>query len=269
MQLHDSTVGPSIQQAAEIIFFLLTYDSRAFKPMADPLTDELKTLISSIQATAHKPKSMENQIIAFVQTVQAFSIVEKLEYMWLDANGSQGPVILDYIKRVTLEVSIARSNMIHPSRPITVKDCCIFDIDGTLLHDDCSVLSSAVLPEMAAWMLDLQVLGYSIILLTARTTPHPLLNEMLVAKGIRIHRYICVPSSTYDGCMTASKRLERSKSAKKQARIRLRVENYNICLTVGNRLGDLEDVGNRYLLPERCMPRSSDGNTSWSSSPQA
>jgi len=261
--------GPTIQQATEIIFFLLTYDSKAFNPVAGPLTDELRRLIDSIDAIARKPKSMDNRITAFVQTVQAFGIIEKLENMWLNANGEHGPVILDYIKRVTCEVGIARTNMIHPNRPITTKDCCIFDIDDTLLHEGCSVLSRAVLPELTAWMVDLQSLGYSIILLTSRTTPHPSLDAMLVAKGIRIHRYICASSSTYDGCMSVTKRFERSRMAKKQARIRLKVENYNICLTVGNLLGDLEDVGNRYLLPERCMPRTfRNNNTFWPSSPQ-
>lgn len=253
-------LGPTIQQSAEIIFFLLAYDTMAFCPVAEPLTEELKTLISSINDTALKPNSMDNRIIEFVQTVQAFSIVEKLERMWLDANMLQGPVILDYIKRVTCEISIAKSNMVHPNRPITVKDCCIFDVDDTLLHEDCSVLSRAVLPELVDWMMDLQALGYSIILLTARTTPHHSLGATLVARGIRIHQYICAPSSTYDCCSTAAKRFERSRVAKKQARIRLKVQNYNICLTVGNLLGDLEDVGNRYLLPQRCMSQNYEDN---------
>lgn len=269
-------LGRALQQTTGIIRFLLTYDSTAFDPVAGPWMHELEKLVFEINGTK-KTSAQSSQVVAFVKTLQAFNIVERLERMWLETNPPTNAVILHYIKRVTCEVSIARSNMIHPERPITQKDCCIFDIDDTLLHEDCSVLARAVLPELVAWMQDLGSLGYSIILLTARTTPHPSLEAMLVAQGIHVHRYICAPSSTYDSCNIGSpstirtKRFERSKLAKKQARIQLKAEDYNICLTVGNLVGDLEEVGNRYLLPERCMPRRYDARSEgkWPSSSQA
>lgn len=249
-------VAPTIQQEAEIIRFLLFNDGGAFEPLAYPLFDELNTRIDSIKALVSRKAKSERHVAQAILTIQASKIIEQLESMWLMARPDvSAPTILNYIKRITCEASLARRHMVHPDRPITEKDCCIFDIDETLLHHGVRILSRAVVPELIAWMLELQALGYSIILMTARTSHHPFLELKLARQGIRIHRSICVPASTYDSCRDMAAKYERSKLAKKQARITLKAEEYSICLTVGNRLGDLDDVGNRYLLPEYCLPQ--------------
>lgn len=254
---------PGLRQMLDIMEFLLTYDSSAFPDTAHVIHEELRVRTDAIEKLEEQASRLEpsldpkmSQILLFTESLQAWKLIDELQKLWYKQYGEQAVHILDYIKRITCEISLVRTDMVHPKGPITPKDCCIFDIDDTLYHNDvgCLALARGIIPAFISWILELQAKGYSIILLTARTEPHPHVENQLAVHGIVVHKYICAPLSTYLPYSNARAAYERAKIAKQRARLQLKAEGYNICLTVGNLVGDVEDNFNRYLLPLRCTP---------------
>lgn len=266
---------PELKQMQDIMEFLLTYDSAAFPDNAHVILEELRVRTQAIDKLEEQNSCLDpsldprmKQILLFTESLQAWKLIDQLQGMWYKHYGDEAVHILDYIKRITCEISLVRIDMVHPIGPIGEKDCCIFDIDDTLYHNDvgCLALARGIIPEFISWILELQRKGYSIILLTARTEPHPHVENQLAMHGIVVHRYICAPLSTYLPYSNSRALYERAKIAKQRARLQLKAEGYNICLTVGNLVGDVEDDFNRYLLPLRCSP--SQKQTSQQTSPR-
>lgn len=252
-------IEPTLKQMVDIIGFLITHDYNAFDESAVALYEELVRCIEDKNKLEERLLGLNVNVRLEPTMREAVLIIEtlldKLQHMWCSHHaGDKAHQILDYIKRITCEISLVRSNMIHPDK-IGDRDFCIFDIDDTLLHSmDCLPLCRGVIPEMIAWMLELQAKGYSIILLTARTHPHPDAESQLALHGIVVHKYLCAPASTYSPYDSVHTAYQRAKVWKQRARLQMIMDGYNIRLTVGNLVIDVDDNTNRYLLPVRCIP---------------
>lgn len=245
---------PTIKQMLGLMEFLLTHDSVAFPADAGLFLEQLRVRTEGIQKLEEQVATATprmSQFLFYTESCVVWGLIEELQNMWYKYHGADAVHVLDYIKRITCEISLVRINMIHPESSIGEKDCCVFDVDDTLFHNVAGypALALGIIPEFVSWILELQAKGYSIILLTARTAPHPQLQQCVDRYGIVVHKHMCASLSAYLPNSSAKALFERGKIAKQRSRLQLKAEGYRIHLTVGNHVGDVEDIYNRYLLP--------------------